>query len=273
MKIALAESLFQPKHGDYIGFPGSNPRIQVVEPKQADFIWYAAMGDGDAMRDDLRRLDATGERIISVVLGDWGYEECLCARNLQRHFSPATTDWPRCVPYRYSDDNAPEPFKDILASFVGTPVSHAHRERLKDLPGDDLVIEFRDWWHVSDAQRAEWRARYNDVMSRSRFCFCPRGYGQTTMRLTDAILRGAIPLTVSDDTRWFDQDLGRFAIRGSFDNLPDLLAAARNMRPEEYEKRRAELFRFRDQFLLRDRIEGCSGTLGFTEYIRERVEK
>lgn len=271
MKICLADNLFKPKNKDYLGFPGINPDIQIVDPAHADYAWYCCEGDSDDLRSDLRFLDGGRLPLISVTLSDWGYEECLSPENRLRHFAPALLDWTRCVPYRYTPEIHLDTKKDLLASFVGTFNSHSLRRRLLDFKSDDVLVEERDWWGASDQQRTEYRAHYNDVMNRSRFCFCPRGYGHSSMRMTDAILRGAIPLTVEDDSWWFGQNLGSFAIRGSFDNLKDILAVARKMSDEEYRERRKVMAQFRDKFLLRDLYCGCVGTLGWTGYIREVV--
>ena len=272
MKICPADRVVTLCHNEFIGFPGTNPNIQIVEPSEADFIWYACLGDGEELRLDLMQLNVLSKPLISVVLGDHDYRDCLSPENRKRHFSCAIDDWPRCVPCIYKAERHESKPKDIFASFVGSFSTHPRRPELMRLSCDDVIVEHREWWNTGQGEQSANRARYNDVIDRSKFVLCPRGYGPTSMRMADAILRGAIPLTVDDHTNWFGEfNSFNFAIRGSFDNLEDILEAARNMSAEEYDCRLRSMNEFRDEYLLGDLHFGCRGTLGYTEWIRRMV--
>jgi hypothetical protein len=274
MKIVLADSLFKPANKDYLGFLGTNPNIQITPLHDADFIWYCCCGDREEIRQDLRILNKMAKPLISVTLGDWGYEECLSLANIKRHFSSSgVSDNRRLVPYLYTCERIPGHPKSLLASFLGTFNSHAHRRRLIDFRSEDVVVEERRWWDVSDSERAEMKAEYLEVLRRSMFCFCPSGYGHSTMRLSEAILNGSIPIMIEDSSRLFGCDLSDFAILTSFDGIAAALDTARKMGYEEYEARVHSMTRFRDDFLLRDLAHGCHATIGYTEWIREMVLK
>jgi hypothetical protein len=274
MKIVLSESVMELKHKESLGFPGTNPNIQIVSPEDADFIWYACLGDGDALRSDLRELDMQDKPVISVVLGDHDYRNCLSGSNLYRHFSCAIDDWLRCVPCIYRAVRRTERPKDILASFIGSFSTHPSRPELLKLAGEDVVVEQREWWGTGQTESSPNRVRYDEVMERSRFTLCPRGFGPTSMRLPDAILCGSIPIMIDDKTRPFGQDLGGFALWSGM-KAPDIsyaLGVARDMSDEEYNRRRELMLQFAEKYLLRDLNSGCTGTLGYTEWIREMVE-
>jgi hypothetical protein len=80
--------------------------------------------------------------------------------------------------------------RDIFASFVGR-ITHPLRakmvEQLKDLPGYYI--------HTKPVSLHE----YCEIMARTKYALCPRGYGQTSFRICEAIQYGAIPIYISDE--------------------------------------------------------------------------
>jgi hypothetical protein len=90
---------------------------------------------------------------------------------------------------------------DLLFSFVGSPTS-ACRERLFAVRHPDAVIERVDdfmYWRADDRRASEKRARYADVLSRSRFVICPRGRGTSSIRLYETLASGRVPVIISDE--------------------------------------------------------------------------
>ena len=81
--------------------------------------------------------------------------------------------------------------KDIFCSFVGTiKRRHPIREELEHkLSGNPkyLVQESKDYPY------------FNNIMSRSIFALCPRGYGQTSFRICESLQANTIPVYIFDD--------------------------------------------------------------------------
>lgn len=78
--------------------------------------------------------------------------------------------------------------RDIFASFVGR-MTHPVRESLK-------LYTNRPGWFI--AEKTLSMTRYCDVLNRSTFTLCPRGYGPTSFRIVEALQFGSIPVYISD---------------------------------------------------------------------------
>ena len=90
----------------------------------------------------------------------------------------------------------PDPVRDIYCSFVGSD-THPIRKRLAKTFGSkkDYHIEILKTSDVNPSKVPN----YIDVMRRSKFSFCPRGFGPTSFRLYEALQLGSIPVYISDD--------------------------------------------------------------------------
>lgn len=82
----------------------------------------------------------------------------------------------------------PHAQRDIFCNFVGR-VTHAIRADLfqfKSQPG----------WFITDKHMN--LRKFSDVLNRSVFTLCPRGYGPTSFRIMEAMQYGSIPVYISD---------------------------------------------------------------------------
>jgi len=85
--------------------------------------------------------------------------------------------------------------KDILCSFVGA-INRNIREKIRDLCSNDFFIRENLKYSV-----------FSDVMERSVFSLCPKGYGATSFRICEALQRSSIPIYVYDKPwiPWVDE--------------------------------------------------------------------
>lgn len=104
------------------------------------------------------------------------------------------------VPMLQQATNGTDPVdnKDIFYSFVGTVWTFPVRQELMNLPlYPDVYMKAREQWHyylpLSERRESEMR-EYKDVLSRSIFALCPRGVGLSTIRFSEALQAGAIPV-------------------------------------------------------------------------------
>jgi hypothetical protein len=97
--------------------------------------------------------------------------------------------------------------RDIRASFVGALSTSTHRYPCRDamaaaLNGHDEYL-VRDvtpiWGERDDRSLAAKTADFIDVMCRSVFALCPRGYGKTSFRLYEAMQLGCVPVYIYDE--------------------------------------------------------------------------
>ena len=78
--------------------------------------------------------------------------------------------------------------KDILASFIGTH-THIIRENVFRVRNSE--------YYISDEQHDT--HRFCDVVARSIFGLCPRGYGLNSFRIVECMQYGTIPVYISDE--------------------------------------------------------------------------
>jgi hypothetical protein len=90
---------------------------------------------------------------------------------------------------------------DLLFSFIGS-ASDRCRTPLFDLRHSDGVVEEVrrfTFYDPSSPNFEERRARFRDVLSRSRFVLCPRGRGTSSIRLYEVLGAGRVPVIIADD--------------------------------------------------------------------------
>jgi hypothetical protein len=91
-----------------------------------------------------------------------------------------------CQPHGYKFDCR----RDIFASFIGGDTHPIRRELVKQFAGHkDCIVSLKK------VPLKE----YCNIMARSVFALCPRGYGKSSFRIAEAIQYGAIPVYVSDE--------------------------------------------------------------------------
>lgn len=91
-----------------------------------------------------------------------------------------------CKPHQY-EFNEP---RDIFCNFVGR-LTHGYRKQLL------YVLKGRPEYLVkTDVQPI---ADYCRILSQSVFTLCPRGFGQSSFRIAEALQYGSIPVYVSDE--------------------------------------------------------------------------
>lgn len=91
-----------------------------------------------------------------------------------------------CQPHGYKFDCK----RDIFASFVGGDTHPIRKELVKQFTGHKDC-------HVSFKKLP--LKEYCNLMARSVFALCPRGYGKSSFRIAEAIQYGAIPVYISDE--------------------------------------------------------------------------
>lgn len=91
-----------------------------------------------------------------------------------------------CQPHGYKFDCK----RDIFASFVGGDTHPIRKELVKQFDGKkDCFVSLKKLP----------LKEYCNIMARSVFALCPRGYGKSSFRIVEAIQYGAIPVYVSDE--------------------------------------------------------------------------
>lgn len=99
-------------------------------------------------------------------------------------------------------DNTP---RDIFASFVGSYTHQIRIEMMQGLQNNYYEILLSPSWSPSVAE--DRLNKHIDSLRRSDFALCPRGYGNTSFRMYEAMQLGAVPVYISDDfcLPWSDE--------------------------------------------------------------------
>jgi len=139
--------------------------------------------------------------------------------------------------------------RDILGSFVGTfNESYTVRKKMKKVcVSSDLLIQE----HLG-------YGKFVDIMERSIFSLCPRGYGATSFRICEALQHGSIPVYIYD-TPWipwpdeFDfNEIGILVAEKYINNIESII---RNKTAEEIAAYRVNGQRIYEEYFS---FEGCS---------------
>jgi hypothetical protein len=121
-----------------------------------------------------------------------------------------------CMP---SPDTNKNKVRDILCSFIGVIQGrHPIREKIKNLYDKVFIIREAIGYDI-----------FIDIMERSVFSLCPRGYGLTSFRICESLQHGSIPIYIYD-TPWipwkdeFDfNDIGILMHEDEIDNIKDVI--------------------------------------------------
>lgn len=95
-------------------------------------------------------------------------------------------------PHPHRHDQRPP--RDLLTSFIGNLDIHPIRQRMARamLNKERVIIKSGDYKNIDSA------LEFETLMLRSEFALCPRGFGTTSFRLSEAMEFGCIPVYISD---------------------------------------------------------------------------
>lgn len=117
-----------------------------------------------------------------------------------------------CKPHNYPTSG----IKDIFCSYIGAN-NHPIRTGL-------MQYQNKTHWYISD--RPHSLEYFCEILSRSKYVLCPRGYGATSFRIMEALQYGAIPIYISDQhiIPHDDFSYGILLNEKYGEELPDMLA-------------------------------------------------
>jgi hypothetical protein len=146
--------------------------------------------------------------------------------------------------------------RDIRASFVGALSTPTHRYPARDamaaaLRGHSEYL-VRDvtpvWGEVDNRSLAAKTTDFIDILCRSVFALCPRGYGKTSFRLYEAMQLGCIPVYIYDEP-WLPYadvlDWNAFCVLvhvSETNQLHDILASKTAREVDAMRRRAAEIW-------------------------------
>jgi hypothetical protein len=178
------------------------------------------IGDLQSFLDSLDR----NEKYFTIVQWDDGIKNNLKDLDIKIFASGGVGDY--AIPLINLPHNKVERTKDIFASFVGV-ISGRHkvREKMRD------SINNIEGYFISESNGFD---SFKEVMERSIFALCPRGYGKTSFRINEALNLGAIPVYIYDEP-WIPfndlinfEDYGVLIHESDLHNLDKILKSYNN---------------------------------------------
>lgn len=119
-----------------------------------------------------------------------------------------------CTPHKF---NFPTNIKkDIYCNFIGNLTHPMRAQIVEQLFG-------KEGYYISTEQHS--LRDYCSIIARSKYTLCPRGYGQSSFRIQEAIDFGSIPVYISDEFV-FPYNMPTFpfgVIMEKFDDIPAAL--------------------------------------------------
>jgi hypothetical protein len=149
----------------------------------------------------------------------------------------------------YPVPKQPEVNKDIFASFVGSfthPLRISVLERCKN--EKDYYLSAQQWNPKVNNEKMQ---EFLHVTNRSKFVLCPRGYGNTSFRMYEAMQMGAIPVYISDDfyLPWSDEiNWNEICVLVTVDKINELPDILKNISDEQYNNMQNKIKQIYDQY-------------------------
>ncbi len=223
----------------------------VDDPEDADIILFAEMGECGAFAERVRAhpfynrfpekcfLFDSGDSVFPVLPG-------IYASLTQKNYR---LDHTRTGFYLYMIENAfityrpPTGQEKLLATFVGSSITHPVREKLFAFNREDIFVRdtsaysTKITYHGEPAVREQFWSEYADSIANAKFSLCPRGKGAGSVRLYESMKMGRACIIVSD--AWQPNDSvnwNSFSIRvpeSEASRIPEIL--------EQYADRAAEM--------------------------------
>lgn len=121
--------------------------------------------------------------------------------------------------------------KDIAYSFFGANTHPIREQLVKELGGEYVQLTSIDY------------DKYIEILKRSTFVLCPRGYGITSFRMFEAIHFNAIPIYISDEF-WepFNIPFEEYGIKIRLDQIEDIYSILTKIDVVKLQKKVKEVF-------------------------------
>ena len=162
---------------------------------------------------------ANSERYFTVC--QWSHGTCMDLRNCLKFQATAYQDNEVPIPLCVDAHPMNEVPKILLASFVGSFITHSIRGRLaKTLNHPKIIIKNA----TTDLKT------FRRLMAQSWFALCPRGFGPASFRIYEALQLGCIPVIISDKYYYpyaDEVDWSNFSVsvrEDSIKQIPNILA-------------------------------------------------
>lgn len=119
--------------------------------------------------------------------------------------------------------------RDIFCNFVGSLTHQVRRDMITKIPKNGLG---RVKYYISTDHHEI--TAFCNILSRSIFTMCPRGYGASSFRICEALEQGSIPIYISDRfIKPFNNDMMEYAVLIDAEHIDDIDLILRSLSSEQ----------------------------------------
>lgn len=139
-----------------------------------------------------------------------------------------------CMPHSYKTKGK----KDIFASFIGKE-THPIRKHV-------LNIKNQKYYVSKENHNIQ---KYCEVLDRSIFGLCPRGYGLNSFRTSECMQYDTIPVYISDEfINVFDENFEEYGVKINQDNANNIENILNNISEEEIKQKRNKIKEYYNKY-------------------------
>jgi hypothetical protein len=139
-----------------------------------------------------------------------------------------------CMPHSYNQVNK----KNIFASFIGKE-THLIRRHVLNIKNSNYYI----------SKESHNIQKYCEIMSRSIFGLCPRGYGFNSFRTSECMQYETIPVYISDEfINVFDADFEDYGIKINQKDADKIEKILNNITEDQIEKKRKKIKEYYNKY-------------------------
>lgn len=104
--------------------------------------------------------------------------------------------------------------------------------------GNSVIKKTTSIYHLNESEKIKTIKEFLLELSKAKFGFAPRGMGSNSFRLYECLMVGTVPISTDVIEYPFSNevDWDNFTIRGSLDNLNDLITKSKNINYDNFKK-------------------------------------
>jgi hypothetical protein len=222
-------------------FLTENPELNITYLPIQWTCFYISRNYCQSSMDDLQNFLnelPRDRKYFTICQWDDGIRNDLKDLDIIKFSSGGVGDYP--IPLINQPHNKQSREKDIFASFVGV-INGRHRIR------EYLNEKYSkvDGYHISESQGFDY---FKEILERSVFSLCPRGYGKTSFRINESLNLGSIPVYIYDEP-WLPfedelnfEDYGVLVHQSKLDELDNILKSISKEKIDDLLKKGSEVY-------------------------------
>jgi hypothetical protein len=216
MQIILGEEIFKKENNPLENFFYNN-RNQLIQKDVVLAPWTHWLNTKSPILEQLKNDNTFFGKCATILqhCKYWEFEELFLKLGITTVVNP-TPDLKKKTklalipcPYVTTLTLSPAQPKNIECSYIGAKTHSVRANMLSFAEEPNWYIVVRNQYHNYErdiSKKVKKEKEYCDVMERSKFVLCPRGFAPGSVRFWETLAAGAVPILSADD--WVLPDIG-----------------------------------------------------------------